>query len=252
MNKGKILSKFVAKDYETKLEEILEDKDFSEDVKNLLLSCVYKIEAGYKDYEQVKQIVQKKEEYLENILNIVKDKCNEIEIIKNNKNIKRKYEVDKFKGKIKLWHPNEKSLLYAIYELDDSPIYVDEKYRFVRVALTELINEGENINNLEVLRDFNGWNWNTLSSEIPNISVNLIYQNLVYLLGIDFLKTWLHAEEIKDYFAIAKDILKEKYGTQNANEFIEHMNNISIITCVEHNEKEKLRLQEEKEEILKE
>ena len=142
MNKENILSKFISKDYETQLEEILEDKDFSEDVKNLLLSCVYKIEAGYKDYEQVKQIVEKKKDYLENILNIVKEKCNSIEIIKNNKNSKKRYEVQKIKGQIKLWHPNEKSLLYALYELDDNPIYVDEKYRFVRVSLSELINVG--------------------------------------------------------------------------------------------------------------
>ena len=55
MDTEKILSKLTPKDYHNELEIILEDKDFSEDVKNLLLSCVYKIEAGYKDYEIVKK-----------------------------------------------------------------------------------------------------------------------------------------------------------------------------------------------------
>lgn len=68
MDRETILSKINSRDYQNELEKILEDKDFSEDVKNLLLSCIYKIEAGYADYEMVKRNVPSKKEFLEEIL----------------------------------------------------------------------------------------------------------------------------------------------------------------------------------------
>ena len=63
MEKNKILSKFNIdiKDYNNELEKILESKLFSYDVKNLLLSMLYKIENAYKDYETVKVEVPSKE-----------------------------------------------------------------------------------------------------------------------------------------------------------------------------------------------
>ena len=42
------------KNYNNRLEQILEKKAFSGDIKNLLLSMFYKIEVSYKDYEKVK------------------------------------------------------------------------------------------------------------------------------------------------------------------------------------------------------
>ena len=166
MDKEKILSKITPKDYHNELEIILEDKDFSEDVKNLLLSCIYKIEAGYNDYEIIKKQALNQKEYLEEILAIIRDKCKSIEIKKEETSEledegKPRYELDRLEGSISMWHPNEKMLLYAIYELDDNQIYVDEKYSLIRTSLSELLNKGENMNRLEVLRDFNGWNWNT-------------------------------------------------------------------------------------------
>lgn len=53
--KNNFLTKFVKKDYNNRLEEILSQKNFSEEVKNTLLSIFYKIENGYKDYNIVKK-----------------------------------------------------------------------------------------------------------------------------------------------------------------------------------------------------
>lgn len=233
MNTENILSKLSRRDYHQEIETILEDKEFSEDVKNLLLSCVYKIEAGYQDYETVKRMVESKKDYLGEIMHILKERCKHIEIIKvKNENFEkqeRKYEVDKLEGAIKLWHPNESTILYAIYELNDKPIYVDEKYSILRVAFSELLNKGENINQLEVLRDFNGWNWNTGSSEIRDITVNYIYQDLMYLLGIEFLKEWIHTKEFKDYLAITKEKIEVEYGKQNKNQIFKWIDRLSLI-----------------------
>ena len=62
------LGRIVKKDYKNKLEEVLERKNFSEQTKSLLLSMLYKIENAYSDYSKVKQNVESKDEYIENII----------------------------------------------------------------------------------------------------------------------------------------------------------------------------------------
>ena len=79
--KEEFFSKF--KDYNKELEKILEKKDFSKDTKNLLLSMFYKIEMSYNDYFTVKRKTISKQEYLENILNNVKN-SNFIRVVKTN------------------------------------------------------------------------------------------------------------------------------------------------------------------------
>ena len=47
--------------YNNKLEQVLSKKMFKEDVKNLLLDSLYKIETSYSDYSTVKKNVLDKE-----------------------------------------------------------------------------------------------------------------------------------------------------------------------------------------------
>ena len=65
----KIFSKL--KDYNSELEEILERKYFSSNIKNLLLSMIYKIENSYKDYEIIKRVVRSKEDFLTEIVDTI-------------------------------------------------------------------------------------------------------------------------------------------------------------------------------------
>ena len=85
MEKKKILSKLNIdiKDYNNELERILENKLFSYDVKNLLLSMLYKIENAYKDYRTVKLEVPTKRNFIENIFRIIKEKCTKIILVKS-------------------------------------------------------------------------------------------------------------------------------------------------------------------------
>jgi len=52
-----LIDKIVKKDYNNELEKILEQKDFDENVKNLLLGILYKLDISYKDYQKVKRNV---------------------------------------------------------------------------------------------------------------------------------------------------------------------------------------------------
>lgn len=254
MNKENIFSKLGSKDYNNQLEKILENKDFSENVKNLLLSMLYRIQVGYDDYTTVKRIVENKKDYIEEILQIIKEKCKKIIIVEKDSKESEEMEkrgtnfiVDKLEQTIFLRYPNESLLLYTIYKIDDRQIYLDEKYNLIRNSLSELLNAGENINNIEVIRDFNGWSWNTQIKEIPEITTNTIYQNLIYLLGINFIKEWVHKEEIIDYINLVEKKLENDYGKEKEQEILKLVYKISIIICTNKNEIEKKRLLEEQE-----
>lgn len=240
------------KDYNNELEKILAKKDFSIDVKNLLLSMLYKIEVGYEDYFMVKVNVENKNNYIEKILKIIKEDCEQIEIVSaqeaydEEKIKKNRYLVYPYEKRIELFYPNEKNILYAIFEMNDTSVHFDEKYSLCRVALSELLNIGENINNTEVLRDFNGWSWNTQIDEIKNVPINLIYQNLILLLGFDEISKWIHQDEVANYIDRIREKIKKDYGKYHEERILDLICKIAIKECVKTNEKERERLFEEK------
>ena len=82
-------SKFLQKDYSEELEEICESKRFDKEAQNLLLSMFYKIDGAYNDYKTVKREVPSKEDFLENIIEIVEKYCKEIEIAKPNSELEK-------------------------------------------------------------------------------------------------------------------------------------------------------------------
>ena len=80
----KFLDKIVKKDYKNELEKVLENKVFDENTKSLLLNILYKIETAYKDYQKVKVDVENKEEFIQTIIDTIKNNCDEIKIVKLN------------------------------------------------------------------------------------------------------------------------------------------------------------------------
>ena len=80
----KLFDKIVKKDYNNELEKVLEKKAFDENTKSLLLSILYKIETAYKDYEKVKVEVEEKEDFIQGIINSIKENCLVIKVVKLN------------------------------------------------------------------------------------------------------------------------------------------------------------------------
>lgn len=278
MSKEDIFSKIQLKDYNNILENVLEQKDFLSDVKNLLLSMLYKIENGYKDYEVVKVNVTTKNYFLKKIIQIIKEECKEIELIKplseESKELEKRkvnYIVDKEKGKIKVY-PNERMILEALIELNQKEIKLSDKYKFFEIAMKEMITKGNKMNKSEVIRDFNGWSWDITTSQIENKDINIVYQNLLILLGNKFLQKWITDEEeteeeieipnneilrskYNDDFGITKEelkeinkidyieriqkILEEKCGSKKANDFLEQLVKTIISISFKHNKEQK-------------
>ena len=215
-------SKF--KDYNKELEKILEKKDFSKDTKNLLLSMFYKIEISYNDYFTVKRKTISKQEYLENILNNVKN-CNSIRVVKTNEKEfnelqkNKKYNTDLKLKKIEVVE-NELALLSAILELNNFQIRLREEYNLIRNSMPYLLNLAYDIENVEVLRDFNAWSWNTLINKAENIDVNLTYQNLKMALNFDIFEKLQKDNKNLDVMEIIKEELYSKLPKEVVDRFL--------------------------------
>ena len=188
MGRNKLLAKLNIRDYNNELEKILEHKLYSYDVKNLLLSMLYKIENAYKDYETVKVEVLSKKEYIENILRIIKEKALKIFLVKSGteeweefEKDSLKYKIDKLNGEITCIQ-NELAILTALLKLDEQ----DDNYMikdYIEKPINTMINQGKLRAGTEVIRDFNGWSWDIITKEIKDIEYNFIYQTIILLNG---------------------------------------------------------------------
>lgn len=279
MAKEDIFSKINLKDYNNILENILEQKDFAEDVKNLLLSMLYKIENGYQDYKTVKVNVPSKKYFLEKIVQIIREKCKKIRLIKplseesqilEEQNVN--YIVRQEEGEI-LAYPNERILLEALITLSQEEIIVKEEYELFKIGIQEVLKKGSKMNIVEVIRDFNGWSWDITTSQMEHKNINVVYQNLLILLGDTFLQTWITGEEkqveeeidlpnneilrskYNDSFGITKEDMQEhkdidyiqeiqeiicqKYGEQIAKDFLLQLIKTVIAIGCNQNEKQK-------------
>ena len=114
--------------------------------------------------------------YVEEILKNIEDRCNKIRTVKLNskiedEEIQKELENNKFyigNNEI-ITYPIEDKILYAIEKKSNIRKIVNNKYGIVTKALSNLINTGKNIDRVEVLRDFNGWSWTTIKTEIEDI-----------------------------------------------------------------------------------
>ena len=246
MGKNKILSKLNIRDYNNELEKILENKLFSYDVKNLLLSMLYKIENAYRDYETVKVEVPSKKEFIENILRIIREKALKILLVKpgapeakelEQKNVK--YKVDKENGEIVCFQ-NEFVMLTALLKLDQTNANLEVPYDYLEEPLIELINQGRLDSMLEVIRDFNGWSWDIVTKEIGNISGNLLYQNLLLLNG----KNANIKKSKKMYNTIIKMSIQKYLANKENEDYIQKFEEIKKA------KKERLELFEHKRDLL--
>lgn len=251
--KDNFFDKIVKKNYNDELELILENKAFDEHAKSLLLSMLYKIETAYKDYEEVKRNIPSKEEYIQDIIKMINDKCNKIDVInqKEQDMKNRTFYIDKKNKAIKCY-PIERKLLYAISKISKNDTIVKSKNHLLQKSISDLINVGSNIETVEPLRDFNGYSWTTITREIESIEHNLIYQNLRIIIGYNFLRNWITIKKYDtDYLEILKINLNKYYGKKEAEKFIQLIEKLSIMLEIKFDETEKEKINKEKKIVEK-
>ncbi len=251
------IDKIVRKDYNNELEKVLEKKYFNENVKSVLLNMFYKIEIGYKDYKKVKQDVETKDELIQRIIQEIKNNCETIKLVQPNseesKIIGNKtFLVEKNKKRI-ICYPIERKLLYCIAKISKNNEIIKENYFLINKTLSNLLNVGNNINTVEVMRDFNGYSWTTIPREIESIKHNLIYQVLRILVGNEFLNKWIYNKEyIIDYLEIFEENITKNYGKVEGTELIEGLKQLSVLMDVRYDKNSKKEILKIKKEIEQE
>ena len=157
--------------------------------------------------------------------------------------------VDKENKRI-ICYPIERKLLYCIYKISKNTEIINNNYEIIGKPLSNLINTGKCIEQVEPLRDFNGYSWTTVSSEIESIEHNLIFQNLRLLLGNKFLNNWIENKEfIIDYMELLKTRLEEQYGKKASNKIICYLEKLAILLEIKFNPKEQEELLEQEKEV---
>lgn len=232
MSKEDILTKFKTKDYNNELEEILEKKEFSNDVKNLLLNMLYKIETGYNDYKKVKIDVLDKKTIIEEIVENVYKNCSNIKLIEPSEKLAKndnRFKID-YETKTITSYPNEKDLLRAIYEISYSEIETFGIENIISNSISRFLNIGYTNDIYEIIRDFNGWNWYTSKSEVENYEYNIIYQNLKILTNNEYLYNIKKGNNGKiDFNEITKIELEKNIDKSNVEEFLQLFYNAILL-----------------------
>ena len=245
-------SRLLQKDYSEELEEICESKRFDKEAQNLLLSMLYKADGAYNDYRTVKREVPSKEDFLENIIEIVKNYCKEIEIAKPNSELEK--ELNKSRCKVieeepdnkynkeqkVIFFPNEKVILYSIIKAGLDKINTNLSLK--DKSMLGAIQIGKCISGSEVIRDFNGFSWSQIVSEIESLECNALYTDLTFLLG-------------EKYVDNLKSSNIEKLNTVVEAELLEQMQKIATKFYLEYDENQarivEQNLKKDKDELEK-
>lgn len=200
-------------DYNLILENVLDGKRFSSNVKSLLLSMIYKIEISYLDYAKVKNISKTKDEFLSQIIETVSEYFETVKTVEPDSEeakLLKKHKVSAITNELEksvLTYFTESSLLYAIADIQPKYFYIDN-YIFKK-ELQQLLVEGSNLNVLEVLEDFTGWSWNPKSIYDKNYIANIVYQNLIMIFGLEYIEKCKDSQT-KDYDIVKA--LRNNYG----------------------------------------
>lgn len=256
--KDRIFSKLNIKDYTNRLEKILEKKKFSLDTRNLLLSMLYKIENGYADYEKAKVNVPNKNDFIEHIFTIIQNNCNEIIVAEFNseasqilKEKKVQYIIDKDQGKI-IAFANELLVLKCILAMEEYSVCVSQEKQILQFPISEMLMQGNRMNQEEVIRDFNGWSWDIMVKEISDININVVFQTLLYLTGNKFIEEWMKNDSnLADYLELLQSYLKDNYGDKIAQNFITLFCKIAIDNAIRKN-KDQYKLWQNKLDTMEE
>lgn len=256
MAKEDFFSKLNIKDYNNELEDILENKSFSEGTKNILLNILYKIETAYADYNKVKVNTKSKKDFLEEVINIIKYNCNEIEIVKIKLNEEtklgdKKFIVEKDSKKI-ISYPSEKTVFYALYHLADKKFIINNDYYIIKEPMEDLLNQGYIMDKEEIIRDFDGWTWNIEKKEIEHFIYNIIYQNIKILFDNTFLQNIIENKDSIDFVKESEKKINEEYNTEISESISKLIYQIAILVNIKNNIEKKNKILEAKEAIKKE
>ena len=239
-----IFKNIIKNDYIYEVEKVLEKKKITNEIRSLVMDTLFKIEETYPNYKQVKVDVLEKKDYISQIIIALK-KVENIDIMyMQEKDVLKcltKTTVEKNQRgyyDIQIYQ-NNLSLLYALQTI------VNEEYGGDELpcssAFDKILKIGGIYSDIEILRDFSGWNWNRNNIKDFNIYYDIIYKNLLLILGIDKM---IELKKTRQCIHFMKKYLLKKYKNKNVEKLMEILKEIVFVMSSE--EEKNLEIQSNK------
>ena len=228
-----IFKNIIKNDYIYEVEKVLEKKKITNEIRSLVMDTLFKIEETYPNYKRVKVDVLEKKDYISQIIIALK-KVETIDIMyMQEKDVLKcltKTTVEKNERgyyDIQIYQ-NNLSLLYALQTI------VNEEYGGDELpcssAFDKILKIGGIYSDIEILRDFSGWNWNRNNIKDFNIYYDIIYKNLLLILGIDKM---IELKKTRQCIHFMKKYLLKKYKNKNVEKLMEILKEIVFVMSSE-------------------
>lgn len=239
-----IFKNIIKNDYIYEVEKVLEKKKITNEIRSLVMDTLFKIEETYPNYKRVKVDVLEKKDYIGQIISALK-RVENIEIMyMQEKDVLKcltKTIIDKnANGYYDITiYQNNLSLLYALQTIIHEEYGEDELP--CSSAFDKILKIGGIYSDIEILRDFSGWNWNRNKIKDFNIYYDIIYKNLLLILGIDKM---IELKKTRQCIHFMKKYLLKKYKNRNVEKLMEILKEIVFVMSSE--EEKNLEIQSNK------
>ena len=239
-----IFKNIIKNDYIYEIEKTLEKKGITNEIKSLVMDTLFKIEETYPNYKRIKVDVLEKRDYIREIVVALKKVDNIYIMNMQEKDILKCVTDTKIEKNargyydIQIYH-NNLSLLYALQTIINEEYGINEQP--CSSAFDKILKIGGIYSNIEILRDFSGWNWNRNKIKNFNIYYDIIYKNLLLILGIDKM---IELKKTRQCIHFMKKYLLKKYKNKNVEKLMEILKEIVFVMSSE--EEKNLEIQSNK------
>ena len=232
-----IFKNIIKNDYIYEIEKILEKKGITNEIKSLVMDTLFKIEETYPNYKRIKVDVLEKRDYIREIVVALKKVDNIYIMNMQEKDILKCVTDTKIEKNsrgyydIQIYH-NNLSLLYALQTIINEEYGINEQP--CSSSFDKILKIGGIYSNIEILRDFSGWNWNRNKIKNFNIYYDIIYKNLLLILGIDKM---IELKKTRQCIHFMKKYLLKKYKNDNVEKLMEILKEIVFVMSSEEQKK---------------
>lgn len=232
-----IFKNIIKNDYIYEIEKTLEKKGITNEIKSLVMDTLFKIEETYPNYKRIKVDVLEKRDYIREIVVALKKVDNIYIMNMQEKDILKCVTDTKIEKNargyydIQIYH-NNLSLLYALQTIINEEYGINEQP--CSSAFDKILKIGGIYSNIEILRDFSGWNWNRNKIKNFNIYYDIIYKNLLLILGIDKM---IELKKTRQCIHFMKKYLLKKYKNDNVEKLMEILKEIVFVMSSEEEKK---------------
>lgn len=232
-----IFKNIIKNDYIYEIEKTLEKKGITNEIKSLVMDTLFKIEETYPNYKRIKVDVLEKRDYIREIVVALKKVDNIYIMNMQEKDILKCVTDTKIEKNargyydIQIYH-NNLSLLYALQTIINEEYGINEQP--CSSAFDKILKIGGIYSNIEILRDFSGWNWNRNKIKNFNIYYDIIYRNLLLILGIDKM---IELKKTRQCIHFMKKYLLKKYKNDNVEKLMEILKEIVFVMSSEEEKK---------------